>query len=95
MMLINKNNGIDVFICFLKHRNHKYPAIVCANNQARMVFRSINNRLSYFFIRKEELKLMLIVEVLDDQWIEIDWTVVDLLWKNFDRTYEQWYAMLT
>ncbi len=66
MVLINQNNGLNLFITLLEHRYHENTAIACTNNEARMVWWSIDHMLFDLLIWQEKLELMFVIDILDN-----------------------------
>lgn len=65
MVLVYKYDRLNLLITLLEHRHHEYSTIASPQNQARMITRAVYHMVSDFFIREEELELMLIIDILD------------------------------
>ena len=89
MMCIYEGNWVDLFFYLLKHGNNKDSPIVSPNDETRVISWGINHRVCYFLIREEELKLILVVEVSDNQGVEVDKAMARRLRKEIDIVWEQ------
>ena len=89
MMCIYEGNWIYLLFYLLKHGNNKDSPIVSSNDETRVISRGVYHWVCNFLIWEEELKLVLVVEVSDDQGVEIDQAVARGLRKEIDIVWEQ------
>jgi hypothetical protein len=86
VMRIYQNNWKYFFFCFLEHRNNEDPSIIRAYDKTWVVNRRVSHMISDYFIREEELELVLVVVVSEYNWVEVDETVRDLFGIEMNRT---------
>lgn len=92
-MLIYQNYWVYLLITLLEHRHHKNAPIVSPNNERGVINGCVHDRVRDLLIREKELKLMLIVDVLNNERVEIYWATLHSRGKQSYIIHEEWDLM--
>lgn len=79
MVRVYQYHGTHFLFLFLEHRDHEDSSVVSAHYQAGVVNGGIDCLLSDDLIAEEKLILVLVVVVPDNQWVEINQTIINFL----------------
>ena len=96
VVLVYQDYWENMLISFLKHGDHENPTVISANYQTWVIVGSVDYRFSDWFIWKEKLELVFVVEILDDQGVEVNWAIVYLVgeWGYVIDEQRQFYALI-